>query len=381
MKNIPNNMLKWGKSAITGSSWKRKHSFPYSELDYNFDYQKMDNSFEYEMDNINRVEDDSIFISDNYYKYNDNNGKDKENWNSISFNDSFTSSTSNCSNKASIHSEPIKEKDALEWKKYVQYEIKDNDYLNLNINNLLKEYIDKNKNVNNSSNNHYKPKANNTETYYDKYIDIKPMKPSAFNNNYTQNDYDNQFLNNSRKSTKKSASVNDYDIQTIEYNLKYNSNYDVENIPEEIIMELLNNQLYSKDIDETLVSNSNNKSLQSSPIPMRTSSLKNYKLDDFDTMSKEDSSTLISDLTSNSSQAHSITDNNSENNWNPLDMMNEFQDLSLDDSNDNHRGYHPFRNRFNSLDNSELEECRQFYLENCPPTIQKKGKEGYKESD
>jgi len=387
MKNLPISMLKWGKTALQGSKWKHRHSFSTSELEYKFDrnlYRKMDNSFD--METKTGTDDNFIF------KTNDNdNLNNKEKWlsTSISSNDSFSSISINSNgNDVSIQSEPIMEKDALEWKKYVQYEIKDNNYMNLNINDLLKEYIDKNKNKNNSSkvlsNDMYKNKTinlcnTNKNPTYNKIVDIKPMMPSSINN-YNSN-YSYSDSSNSMKSNKKSLS-SIYDIQTIEYNLKYNSNYDVENIPKEVIMELLNNQLHSKDTDESSTSNSN-RSPRGSPtsaIPSsfeKSSSLKNY---DTDTLSKEDNRSFISELTANTPQT--ISSDRPENNWNSLYVINEIRDLSIYS---NSPEYYSNANNTNSTNNpfdysnySASADYHQFYLDNRPKSINKKQKKGIK---
>ncbi|OUM61101.1 hypothetical protein PIROE2DRAFT_12973 [Piromyces sp. E2] len=414
MKNIPISMLKWGKSALHGSSWKHKHSFSTSELEYKFNrnsYRKMDNNSDFDPNFVGRTDDNFILKTNN-------NIKEKEKWlsTSLSSNDTFSSisiNSNNSNNNVSILSESIKEKDALEWKKYVQYEIKDNDYLNLNINDLLKDYIDKNKNTNKSSlktlsTDIYKNKtininsSDNRPTYN---VDIKPIIPSSINTNYKTKYYSRSengsniygmnsnipSSNNSIRTHKKSLSAS-YDIQTIEYNLKYNSNYDVENIPEEVIMELLNNQLHFKETDETSTSNSNIKSPSSSPISsipsplQRPSSLNNYKLNfnDTDTISKEDNCSFISELTASIPQTAPPTDK-PENNWNSLYVINEIQDLSIYSNNPEYnskiKNTSPSKNIDDPFDYSQYStsaDYHQFYLENRPKSINRKQKKGIK---
>ncbi|ORX57096.1 hypothetical protein BCR36DRAFT_580515 [Piromyces finnis] len=407
MKNLSISMLKWGKSALRGPSWKHKHSFSASELEYKFDrnaYKKMDNNLDIESSYIENSKDNFIPKPKNI-----NNIKEKEKWlvTSLSNNDSFSSSFSN--SNISVQSEQIKEKDAAVWKRYVQYEIKDMDYLNLNITNLLKEYINKNKNVNKMSdilpNDIYKNKTiiqkidNNSS--YDKVIDLnKKINLSSSNNNYykavdsPQNDfnnntnngmyYNNSILNHPINQNKKSLSITDYNIQTIEYNLKYNSNYDVENIPEEIIIELLNNQLQYKENNDSIIPNLN-KSPRSTPIstissPLeKAASLKNFKTNysDSDIILKEDNSSFLSELTANVSQT--ISTEKSENNWNSLYVINEIPDLSAySNSPEYYSNNNTSNNLFDDSNCTSSEEYYQFYLDNRPQSIHKKQKKKFK---
>ncbi|ORX83355.1 hypothetical protein BCR32DRAFT_243419 [Anaeromyces robustus] len=250
-------MLKWGKSTLHGSSWKHRYSFSTSELELKFDknkYRKIDNSFD--LENFIEINESSIINDNNLsVKSNNNTEEEKKKWLSASIYSSSSEKSSYDSNgidnnhrRSSVISEPIKERDVMEWKKYVKYEIKETDYLNLNI----------------------------------------------------------------------------------KYNLKYNSNYEVENIPEEIIMELLNNQLLSQEVESTnptsIINNVNSKSsyfvTSTTTIPsplIRASNLKNhnFKYNDSDTILKEDNSSFTSELTANVPQTIS-TDRPENNIWNSL---------------------------------------------------------------
>jgi len=384
-------MLKWGKSALQGSSWKHRHSFSTSDIEYKFEknkYKKMDSSSDF-----------STSLNEKSY----NNNIKKEKWLSSSVtescsdslysnrsrrdsnysnNSSSTSHSSNLNNSVALIPEPIKEKDALEWKNYVKYEIKNKDYINLSITELLKEYVDKNlhKSLFNDTNKTYQSKIKLNENkdknpFYDDFVNNNQNQNSIIsytnqhhynNNNNNEEDHnenDEKFIdhfinhNNSNINTNNNFSLTDYDIQTIEYNLKYNSNYEIEDIPEEIIMELLNHQIQYKEstsfinnensTKKSINNNSNSIFISSSPIMIpsvetKPSSIHNYSsysnysinnnfsnINDLDTILREDNHSFTSELTAKVSQPMSI-DKQQETNWssNSLYVIQEIPNLS-----------------------------------------------------
>ncbi|KAL6628057.1 hypothetical protein U3516DRAFT_181766 [Neocallimastix sp. 'constans'] len=464
-------MLKWGKSSISGSIQKHKHSFSTSELEYKFErhkYKKMDNSFDldsksYERNNDRIIYNKKFILNNNTQKSNSiksNSSIKKEKWLSSNIDSKYNnfeniqSNKYNSKNSMAIPQESIKEKDIMEWKNYIKYEMKNIDYINLNINELSKEFINKNiiKNTSNTteensskikSTNTYRNKAisdNNDENIiFDDFVNSNPnqysnMMPSYINNLYNNNNYNElknyNFSNNSNINgivNDKKYNLTDYDIQAIEYKLKYNSNYEIENIPEEIIMELLNYQLNSKETEnnqeplslnntisnsnfslnpnESINSNSNSKSnsiyISSSPsmIPTtyvtKSSTVKNQNNNNnnnnnsfnesYSTRKEDDSFT--SDFTANISQT--IYTEKQENNWNSLYVIQELPNLSKfsnyinsdnsdNNNNDNNSSTmeNPTSNKINSydFDYSISSDYHQFYIENRPPHCEKSSK-------
>jgi len=157
-------MFKWGKSALPKSSWKHKYSISSSELEYKFDkknYQRMDDNFDLTTSYMERNE-DSI-INDKNFNNNSNSLQNKRTWLSIPLPQN-SNKNGGSDDDISKMPESIKENDVMEWKKYVKYEIKDNEYINLNINDLLKDFLNKNKINKNSSSSDHNPLRSKNKT-------------------------------------------------------------------------------------------------------------------------------------------------------------------------------------------------------------------------
>jgi len=336
-------MFKWGKSALPKSSWKHKYSISSSELEYKFDkknYQRMDDNFDLTTSYMERNE-DSI-INDKNFNNNSNSLQNKRTWLSIPLPQN-SNKNGGSDDDISKMPESIKENDVMEWKKYVKYEIKDNEYINLNINDLLKDFLNKNKiNKNSSSSDHNPLRSKNktAELYKNKTIDLDTASFDKFvndnsiassfsneneNDNGNGNGNGNDYIDSNHSNNKNSPM--DYDIQTIEYNLKYNSNYEVENIPEEFIMELLKSKEKSSN---SMVLDNNSSSTSSSPnIPpshlQRSISMKVES----NKMPKNDNSSYSSEPTI---IPQTISSDRPENNWNTLYIINEMSKLSNNNS-------------------------------------------------
>lgn len=355
-------MFKWGKSSLPKSSWKHKYSISSSELEYKFNkknYQKMDDDFDLTTNYMEKNE-DSI-INDKNFNNNNKSLKNKRTWLSIPLpqNSSSDSNKNGSDDDISKFPESIKENDVMEWKKYVKYEIKDNEYINLNINDLLKDFLNKNKiNKNNSSDhNSMMSKNKTTELYKNKTIDLETASFDKFvnDNSLASSEVDYVDSNPSNKNTPM-----DYDIQTIEYKLKYNSNYEVENIPEEFIMELLKSK---EKYSNSMVSDSNSSTSSSPNIPpshlQRSISLKvgSNKIPKNDNSSYSSEPTII---------PQTISSDRPENNWNTLYIINEMSKFSNDNSTNNNSIFDY------SSTISTAADYHQFYLDNCPPPTRKR---------
>jgi len=389
-------MLKWGKSSLSGSNWKHRYSFSTSELEYKFNrnlYKKMDDSHNITTRSIEGNEDN--LINDNNFS---NNGlKDRRKWLSVP----VTQNNRRCSvNDIGRISESIKEIDVMEWKKYVKYELKDNEYINLNINGLLKEFLNKNKmNKNDSTeNNNSLPSNGPSELYSDKIIDLNaqednPIFENFINDNSVTSTISNKNINYSQNNSKQSSKTTpmDYDIQTIEYNLKYNSSYEVENIPENVIIDLLNNQLQSEEpsssdnmvFDTTTTTNINinaktDFTISSTDIPSQKSPSLPAHMTESSKLLKHNSNAFTSEPTTNINIPQTIPTDRQNNNWNMLYVISEVSKLSnssnyTDSYTADVKRNHSIQNNNNNVydysnTTNTSADYHQFYLDNCPPS-------------